>query len=191
MNSVTMTTAPPEGRVSHDLRLERVTKRFDEVVAVDAIDVTVGSGEFFSLLGPSGCGKTTTLRLVAGFEQPTCGRIMVGDDDLTPRRPAKRPLNMVFQDYALFPHLSVAENIAFGLRIKKLSKAEQNERIAGRTPHDAARRDGRTSTGPALRRAEAKGRFGPSVGQSPTGAASRRAPWALLTYSCVSRCRPS
>lgn len=130
MNSVTMTTTPTNGQVSHDLRLERVTKRFDEVVAVDAIDVTVGSGEFFSLLGPSGCGKTTTLRLVAGFEQPTSGRIMVGDDDLTPRRPAKRPLNMVFQDYALFPHLTVAENIAFGLRIKKLSKAEQNERIA-------------------------------------------------------------
>ncbi len=113
-----------------DLRIEHVTKRFGTVTAVDDVDLTIASGEFFSLLGPSGCGKTTTLRLVAGFEQPTSGRIMVGDDDLTPRRPAKRPLNMVFQDYALFPHLTVADNIAFGLRIKRLSKADQNERIA-------------------------------------------------------------
>ena len=112
-----------------DLRIEHVTKRFGTVTAVDDVDLTIASGEFFSLLGPSGCGKTTTLRLVAGFEQPTSGRIMVGDDDLTPRRPAKRPLNMVFQDYALFPHLTVADNIAFGLRIKRLNKAEQNERI--------------------------------------------------------------
>jgi spermidine/putrescine transport system ATP-binding protein len=130
MSSTTTNATSTEERPSQDLRLERVTKRFDEVVAVDAIDVTVGAGEFFSLLGPSGCGKTTTLRLVAGFEQPTSGRIMVGGDDLTPRRPAKRPLNMVFQDYALFPHLTVAENIAFGLRIKKLAKSEQTERIA-------------------------------------------------------------
>jgi spermidine/putrescine transport system ATP-binding protein len=127
---MTMDAEAPGAKTTHDLHLERVTKRFGEVVAVDDIDITIGAGEFFSLLGPSGCGKTTTLRLVAGFEQPTAGRIMVGDDDLTPRRPAKRPLNMVFQDYALFPHLTVAENIAFGLRIKRLSKAEQNERIS-------------------------------------------------------------
>lgn len=113
-----------------DLRIDHVTKRFGSVIAVDDVDLTVGAGEFFSLLGPSGCGKTTTLRLVAGFEQPTAGRIMVGDDDVTPMRPAKRPLNMVFQDYALFPHLTVADNIAFGLRIKRLAKREQNERIA-------------------------------------------------------------
>ena len=116
-------------RTARELRLERVTKRFGDVVAVDDVDLTIGAGEFFSLLGPSGCGKTTTLRLVAGFEQPTEGRIMVGEDDLTPRRPARRPLNMVFQDYALFPHLTVAENIAFGLRIKRLPKSEQRARI--------------------------------------------------------------
>jgi spermidine/putrescine transport system ATP-binding protein len=112
-----------------ELRIEHVTKRFGAVTAVDDVDLTIGAGEFFSLLGPSGCGKTTTLRLVAGFEQPSAGRILVGGDDLTPRRPAKRPLNMVFQDYALFPHLTVAENIAFGLRIKHLSRHEQAERI--------------------------------------------------------------
>ena len=112
-----------------ELRIDHVTKRFGAVTAVDDVDLTIGAGEFFSLLGPSGCGKTTTLRLVAGFEQPSAGRILVGNDDLTPRRPAKRPLNMVFQDYALFPHLTVAENIAFGLRIKHLSRREQTERI--------------------------------------------------------------
>ncbi|HEX5018161.1 MAG TPA: ABC transporter ATP-binding protein [Actinomycetes bacterium] len=127
---MTMNAATQNQVTTNDLRIERVTKEFGDVVAVDNVDITIGAGEFFSLLGPSGCGKTTTLRLVAGFEQPTKGRIMVGDDDLTPRRPAKRPLNMVFQDYALFPHLTVAENIAFGLRIKRLGKAEQTERIA-------------------------------------------------------------
>ena len=90
----------------------------------------MGAGEFFSLLGPSGCGKTTTLRLVAGFEIPSIGSIRVGDEDLTHRRPAKRPLNMVFQDYALFPHLTVSDNIAFGLKIKRISRAETTERVA-------------------------------------------------------------
>ena len=130
MSGTTLEHAEPSVAVTSDLRIDHVTKKFGSVTAVDDVDLTIGAGEFFSLLGPSGCGKTTTLRLVAGFEQPTAGRIMVGEDDLTPMRPARRPLNMVFQDYALFPHLSVAENIAFGLRIKRLSKAEQNGRIA-------------------------------------------------------------
>ena len=130
---MSVTAAAPNAdraTVASDLHIERVTKRFGDVTAVDNVDLTIGAGEFFSLLGPSGCGKTTTLRLVAGFEQPTSGRIVVGDVDLTPRRPAKRPLNMVFQDYALFPHLTVSENIAFGLRIKRLSKDEQRLRVA-------------------------------------------------------------
>jgi len=112
------------------IRVERVTKSFGPVTAVDNVDIEVGAGEFFSLLGPSGCGKTTTLRLVAGFEQPTAGRILVGDDDVTSMRPAKRPLNMVFQDYALFPHLTVGDNIAFGLKIKRLGRNETTERVA-------------------------------------------------------------
>ena len=117
---------PPAGSIT----VERVTKSFGSVTAVDDVDIEVGAGEFFSLLGPSGCGKTTTLRLVAGFEQPTSGRILVGGDDVTSRRPAKRPLNMVFQDYALFPHLTVGDNIAFGLKIKRLARSETSERIA-------------------------------------------------------------
>jgi spermidine/putrescine transport system ATP-binding protein len=99
-----------------DLRLERVTKRFGDFVAVDDLTLTVPQGSFFALLGPSGCGKTTTLRMVAGLEDPTMGRVFLGEEDISDLRPYKRPVNTVFQSYALFPHLSVFENVAFGLR---------------------------------------------------------------------------
>src|SRR5882724_7148375 len=99
-----------------DLRLQGVTKAFGSFVAVDDVTLTVPRGSFFALLGPSGCGKTTTLRVVAGLERPTRGRIVLGDDDVTDTRPYKRPVNTVFQNYALFPHLDVFENVAFGLR---------------------------------------------------------------------------
>jgi spermidine/putrescine transport system ATP-binding protein len=111
---------PPDGAAastrSRDLRLERVTKRFGRFVAVDDLTLTIPAGSFFALLGPSGCGKTTTLRMVGGLEEPDEGRVLLGDDDLTGRRPYKRPVNTVFQSYALFPHLDVTENVAFGLR---------------------------------------------------------------------------
>ena len=125
--------AATEGEVSSragSIHIERVSKHFGDVKAVDDVDIEVGAGEFFSLLGPSGCGKTTTLRLVAGFESPTIGAIRVGDEDVTNQRPSKRPLNMVFQDYALFPHLTVSDNIAFGLKLKRISRAERTERVA-------------------------------------------------------------
>ncbi len=99
-----------------DLRLEGITKRFGSFVAVDSIDLTVPQGSFFALLGPSGCGKTTTLRMVAGLEDPTKGRVLIGDDDITNLRPYRRPVNTVFQSYALFPHLTIFDNVAFGLR---------------------------------------------------------------------------
>ena len=99
-----------------DLRLESLTKRFGDFVAVDDLSLTVPNGSFFALLGPSGCGKTTTLRMVAGLEDPTSGRVLIGDDDITHLRPYKRPVNTVFQSYALFPHLTIFENVAFGLR---------------------------------------------------------------------------
>jgi len=121
---------PPERSTAGSIKVDHVSKRFGTVTAVDDVDIEVGAGEFFSLLGPSGCGKTTTLRLVAGFEQPTAGRILVGGDDVTSQRPAKRPLNMVFQDYALFPHLTVGANIAFGLKIKRLPRSETSERVS-------------------------------------------------------------
>ena len=99
-----------------DLRIVDVTKRFGDFVAVDDLTLTIPSGSFFALLGPSGCGKTTTLRMVAGLEEPTAGSILIGDQDVTWAKPYKRPVNTVFQSYALFPHLDIYENVAFGLR---------------------------------------------------------------------------
>ena len=110
------------------IELVALTKRFAEA-AVDGIDLAVASGEFFSLLGPSGCGKTTTLRLIAGFEQPTAGRILLDDVDVSGVPPHKRNVNTVFQSYALFPFLSVFDNVAFGLRHRSLSKAELRRRV--------------------------------------------------------------
>jgi spermidine/putrescine transport system ATP-binding protein len=110
------------------IQLVSLTKRFSEV-AVDAIDLTVESGEFFSLLGPSGCGKTTTLRLIAGFEQPTAGRILLDGADMSGVPPHKRNVNTVFQSYALFPFLSVFDNVAFGLRHRGISKTEISSRV--------------------------------------------------------------
>jgi spermidine/putrescine transport system ATP-binding protein len=103
-------TAPP------DVRLDSVTKRFDDVVAVDGLTLEVPHGSFFALLGPSGCGKTTTLRMIGGFEDPSEGTIFLGDRDVTDLPPYRRDVNTVFQSYALFPHLSIFENVAFGLR---------------------------------------------------------------------------
>ena len=105
------------------IELSGLTKRFSEI-AVDNIDLTVASGEFFSLLGPSGCGKTTTLRLIAGFEQPTSGRILLDGVDVSDVPPHRRNVNTVFQSYALFPFLDVRDNVAFGLRHQGVSKAE-------------------------------------------------------------------
>src|SRR5918994_7755391 len=93
--------------------LDSISKSFGDVDAVRELTLEIGDGEFFSLLGPSGCGKTTTLRLVAGFEEPTSGRVFLGDRDVTQVPAHKRPVNTVFQSYALFPHLNVAENVAF------------------------------------------------------------------------------
>jgi spermidine/putrescine transport system ATP-binding protein len=110
--------------------LQDVTKDFGGVKAVDDVSLTIGKGEFFSLLGPSGCGKTTTLRMVAGFEEPSAGRILLEGRDVTYVPAAKRNVNMVFQAYALFPHMTVWENVAFGLKIKKVPRADVEARVA-------------------------------------------------------------
>ena len=112
-----------------EIRLIDLEKRFGDVRAVDAVSLDVRPGEFFSLLGPSGCGKTTTLRMIGGFEMPSGGRILLRDRDITHDPPDKRPLNMVFQHYALFPHLDVAGNIGFGLRRRKVERAEIERRV--------------------------------------------------------------
>jgi spermidine/putrescine transport system ATP-binding protein len=106
-----------------------VTKRFGDFTAVDSIDLDIEEGEFFTLLGPSGCGKTTTLRMIAGFEEPNGGEILVGNSDVAGLPAHKRPTNTVFQSYALFPHLSVKDNVAYGLKRKKVGKAEAEERV--------------------------------------------------------------
>jgi spermidine/putrescine transport system ATP-binding protein len=112
-----------------EIRLEELCKKFDDFVAVDGIDLDMPPGEFFTLLGPSGCGKTTTLRMIAGFERPTSGEIRIEGDDVAHLPPHKRPTNTVFQSYALFPHLSVEANVAFGLKRKKVAKDEIAERV--------------------------------------------------------------
>jgi putative spermidine/putrescine transport system ATP-binding protein len=112
------------------VRLEGVEKRFGDVVAVRGLDLDVVDGEFFSMLGPSGSGKTTTLRMIAGFEAPTVGRILLHGHDVTGRPPFERDVNTVFQDYALFPHMTVGENIGYGLMIRKVPKAERAARVA-------------------------------------------------------------
>ncbi|HKG09976.1 MAG TPA: ABC transporter ATP-binding protein [Gaiellaceae bacterium] len=112
-----------------DVRLERVTKRFDEVVAVDDLSVHIPQGSFFALLGPSGCGKTTTLRMIGGFEEPDAGTIYLGDRTVTGLPPYKRDVNTVFQSYALFPHLTIFENVAFGLRRRGLKGPQLEGRV--------------------------------------------------------------
>ncbi len=111
------------------IRFENVTKRFGEAMAVDHLSLDIFEGEFFCLLGPSGCGKTTLMRMLAGFEEPTSGRITLGGRDLAGVPPYRRPVNMMFQSYALFPHMSVAKNVAFGLEIRKRPKDEVKRRV--------------------------------------------------------------
>lgn len=121
-----------EADISADVvvHLDHITKRFGDVVAVDDLDIEIMAGEFVTFLGPSGCGKSTTLRIIGGFEQPDAGRVIVGGEDVTAQPPNKRDVNMVFQDYALFPHMSVAGNMAFGLELKDKSRSEIDRRLA-------------------------------------------------------------
>jgi spermidine/putrescine transport system ATP-binding protein len=116
--------------VAGEVRLESLVKRFGDAVAVDGIDLDMPAGEFFTLVGPSGCGKTTTLRLIAGFERPTSGRIMLDGVDVAQTPPHRRNVNTVFQSYALFPHLNVADNVAFGLKYRRLKRDEQRRQVA-------------------------------------------------------------
>jgi putative spermidine/putrescine transport system ATP-binding protein len=120
------------GRASHEaaaVRLEGVRKAYGDVIAVDGVDLDIQAGEFFTLLGPSGSGKTTTLRLIAGFERPDEGRIELGGADVSDRPPYARDVNTVFQDYALFPHMTVAQNVEYGLRVKRVPKGQRSERV--------------------------------------------------------------
>src|SRR6187549_1183924 len=133
-----------------DVRIENVTKRFDVVVAVDDLSIEIPRGSFFAMLGPSGCGKTTTLRMIAGLDQPTIGQIWIGDRDITETKAYERNVNTVFQSYALFPHLSVIDNVAFGLRRRKVSnyKAKAMEALdLVQLAHIARKKPGQLSGG--------------------------------------------
>src|SRR3954469_10348054 len=114
---------------AHTIRLPGVRKTYGDVKAVDGVDLEIRRGEFFTLLGPSGSGKTTCLRMIAGFERPDEGRIELAGEDVSRLPPAERDVNTVFQDYALFPHMSVGDNVAYGLKVKKVAKAERRQRV--------------------------------------------------------------
>jgi spermidine/putrescine transport system ATP-binding protein len=124
-----MNEVPVPGQPANAIRLEAISKRFGDFVAVDNLSLDIRQGEFFSLLGPSGCGKTTTLRMIAGFEEPSEGKIFLEGTDVARLPPYRRNVNTVFQSYALFPHLNVEKNVAFGLKRKKLAKSEIERRV--------------------------------------------------------------
>jgi len=120
----------PSAAADIDIRIVGVRKRYGEVAAVDGVDLDVARGEFFTMLGPSGSGKTTTLRMIAGFERPDEGRIELGGTDVSGRPPFDRPVNTVFQDYALFPHMTVQQNVEYGLRVRKVAKSERRAKAS-------------------------------------------------------------
>ena len=142
-----------------DLKLTRITKSYGDFTAVDDLSLTIPEGSFFALLGPSGCGKTTTLRMIAGLEEPTVGSIHLGSTDITTTKPYQRPINTVFQNYALFPHLTIFENIAFGLRrrgIKDVNDAVNKVLNLVELPHLAQRKPTQLSGGQQQRIALAR-----------------------------------
>src|SRR3989442_10261521 len=119
-----------DGALQAAVRLEAVHKRFGDVTAVDGVTLDVRQGEFFSMLGPSGSGKTTCLRMIAGFETPTSGTVLLVGRDVTRLAPYERDVNTVFQDYALFPHMTVGQNVEYGLRVKRIPREERQQRVA-------------------------------------------------------------
>ena len=144
-----------------DVQLVAVRKTFGDVVAVDSIDLGIRRGEFFTMLGPSGSGKTTTLRLIAGFERPDSGQILLGGEDVAQKPPYDRDVNTVFQDYALFPHMTVAQNVEYGLRVKRVAKDARRQRVTEaletvRLPEFGARKPGQLSGGQRQRVALAR-----------------------------------
>ena len=142
-----------------DLQLKNITKTYGDFNAVDDLTLTIPEGSFFALLGPSGCGKTTTLRMIAGLDEPTTGSIYIGSTDITYEKPYRRPVNTVFQNYALFPHLTIFENVAFGLRRRGIKDVkEQVDKVLQlvELPHLAERKPTQLSGGQQQRIAVAR-----------------------------------
>ena len=174
-----------------DVRLVDVVKKFGDAIAVDHIDLEVQDGEFFTLLGPSGCGKTTTLRMIGGFEEPTAGLIELQGQDVTWLPPYKRNVNTVFQSYALFPHLTIFENVAFGLRRKKVAdtRGEEPRRVDARARGAARLRAPQAD--PDLRRPGPTRRARPGPHQPAGRAPARRAARRPRPQAAQARCRSS
>ncbi|MBL3687943.1 ABC transporter ATP-binding protein [Leucobacter zeae] len=154
-------TTPPADRGDIAVSVQGVHKQFGDLVAVKDLDIDIRAGEFFSMLGPSGSGKTTVLRMIAGFEEPTAGRILLHGTDVTSAAPFDREVNTVFQDYALFPHLSIAENVAYGLKVRGVGKAERAKLVGEsleqvQLSHVAERRPSQLSGGQRQRIALAR-----------------------------------
>src|SRR5262244_299809 len=122
---------PRQDTTDSVIRLEKVHKAYGNFTVIHSLDLDIRRGEFLTLLGPSGCGKTTTLRMIAGFEQPTTGKILLDGSDVARVPPHKRSVNTVFQNYALFPHLDVASNVAFGLKYQRFTKEERRRKVRG------------------------------------------------------------
>ena len=174
-----------------DVRLVDVVKKFGDAVAVDHIDLEVQDGEFFSLLGPSGCGKTTTLRMIGGFEEPTSGLIELQGQDVTWLPPYKRNVNTVFQNYALFPHLTIFENVAFGLRRTEGQGQRDQDAASPRCSSSSscpATSGASRPRSPAARRSASRSPGRSSTGRPSCSSTSRS---ARSTSSCASRCRSS
>ena len=158
-----------------DIRLRSVRKTYGDVVAVDDIDLEIANGEFFTMLGPSGSGKTTTLRMIAGFELPDSGTVELAGEDVGRLAPYEREVNTVFQDYALFPHMTVGDNVEYGLRVKRVDKGERATRRDEALEMVRLEGYARPQAGGALRRPAPAGGAGALDRQPPAGAAARRA----------------
>ena len=164
-----------------------VTKRFDDIVAVDDVSLEIPPGSFFALLGPSGCGKTTSLRMIGGFEEPTEGVIYLGDRDVTGLPPYKRDVNTVFQSYALFPHLSIHDNVAFGLKRRGVRGASWRRGSPRRSSSSPSRvsSDGSRASSPA---ASSSGSHSPARSSTARACSSSTSRSARSTSSSASRC---
>ena len=182
--------APDGAPAPPDISVRGLTKRYGDVVAVDGVDLDIPAGEFFTMLGPSGSGKTTTLRMIAGFELPDEGTVQLAGEDVSRLPPYDRPVNTVFQDYALFPHMTVQQNVEYGLMVKRVKKGERTGRAAEalamvRLAGFGDRKPAQLSGGQRQRVALARAT---SIVRGCCSSTSRS---ALSTSSFASRCRSS
>ena len=180
-----------KGTVKPIISFRNVTKRWGTTVAVDNVSLDIEPGEFFALLGPSGCGKTTLLRMLAGFEMPTEGHILIDGQDMGDIPPNKRAVNMVFQSYAVFPHMTVTDNVAYGLKIDGVPQAERDRRVQEALDLVQARSPRRAHAGSAVGRPAPARCARARAGEEAEGAACSTSRSRRSTPNCASRCASS